>query len=111
MAWDTVVVTPDLAEGEFTVFFELDPKALAHIQVERKDGGSIDQMRIFIQSSVDGVLIDDVAITEIQIPASLVRGSLFVMGPHFFRAGMTKVGVSDTITVDIHVTRDGGLAT
>ena len=100
-----------MAEDAYTIWYELAPKELAHVQADRTDAGSTDPMRVFIESSVDnGTTIDEIALTEIEIPQAFDRGSLMVMGPHYFRVGMANIGVTDTITVDIHVNRDGGLA-
>ena len=108
--WEpTVQTTTGLAEGAFTVLYALLPKETAHIQVDRTDLGTSDAVRIFVQSSVDQVVLDDVSITEMVIPADKLRESMFVTGPGFFRVGMEPIGSSDAVVVTIRIRRDGGI--
>jgi len=112
MAWEATLSTTSVAEDAYTPWLELAPKELAHVQVHRTDLGSADAMRIFVESSVDGgSTADEVALTDMEIPANLNNGSLSVFGVNYFRVGMENpVDTGDAIVVTISIRRDGGIA-
>jgi len=114
MAWETTwTLHPELEEGDYIPLVSLLPYEVAHVQVERTDAGTTDSFKVFAEASIDnGVTVDTEPLVEFEIEPSPSADvvSFFVMGPPFFRVGMTKVGSTDTITVKVRTRKNGGIA-
>ena len=103
-------ITVNVTEGNFTIFHELAPYEVAHIQGQRNLPVSpANATGIFVESSFDGVTIADVPLTEIEIPAGFKGAPLFVTGPRFFRVGVTEVGAGENHAADITIALNGGI--
>jgi hypothetical protein len=112
MAWDTVVTTA-LGEGDSTEWFDLDPKETAHVQAIRTDAGVTDGWIISAFGSTDnGTTVDTIPLISIFIAASASppAQSFSITGVRYFRIKLFPSGGADTITCDVRVIRDGGIA-
>jgi hypothetical protein len=114
MAWEASETTYSVAQDAASVLIELAPKEIAHIQVERTDAGTDDRIRVIVQTSTDGGTTWDTEPLfqmEVRAAASTIQPML-VQGPKAFRIRIENATTPQTesITTDIHVVKDGGLA-
>lgn len=114
MAWEAAPTTESISQGNNGAWVSLAPKELAHIQVERTDVGSTDRVRIIIHTTTDGgttVDTEPLFQMEVQSAASTVQ-PLLVQGPKEFRVRIENAATAptDTIAVDVHIVKDGGLS-
>jgi len=96
---------------EYSNAVALNPAELAHIQITGDSGGTTDNLRIDVFTTIDASAEnwDTVPITSVELncvsgdPESI---SIPISGVYKFRLGFLRVGSTDTIVVDANVKTD-----
>jgi hypothetical protein len=113
MAWTAAVRENGIAEGGSSIFYALKTKEVAMIEYERSDDplGTTDVMILSVYASTDGVTAQNTPLVEIRVDpaATAPTGAIGVTGVPYFVVTMTATGSTDTIEVDLTVSRDDGL--